>query len=273
MLQKCVHFKSHFLFRPLLRLPLPAMASSSPKRSLSVSRSTDASGECEEKAKTVVESEGAPAPKRGIFLVFEGIDRSGKSTQSEKLREWLESEGVALKSMRFPDRASGTGKVIDAYLRGKADSELDDRTVHLLFSANRHAVRAEMERVLQSGCHIICDRYTDSGTAYSLAKKAGMSREFCTRSDEGLIKPDRVIYMDLRVEDAKERGAFGEERYEREGMQKEVAAVYASIVSGSPSQYAVLDARGEVEELHAAVRAIYEQTVESCQGRALQYLR
>jgi len=75
---------------------------------------------------------------RGAFIVIEGLDKSGKSTQAARLLERIQSttadtnEAVLLK---FPDRATAIGKMIDAYLR--SESELDDHAIHLLFSANR----------------------------------------------------------------------------------------------------------------------------------------
>jgi dTMP kinase len=88
-------------------------------------------------------------PKRGAFIVIEGLDRSGKSTQAKRLVERLEKTTKA-KLVKFPseytthssmlltgmiDRSTPIGKMIDAYLRSQ--SELDDRAIHLLFSANR----------------------------------------------------------------------------------------------------------------------------------------
>jgi hypothetical protein len=78
---------------------------------------------------------GASAPVRGALIVLEGADRAGKSTQCARLVASLQASGVDAAGWRFPDRTSGCGKMIDAYL--KSQSELDDAAVHLLFSANR----------------------------------------------------------------------------------------------------------------------------------------
>lgn len=76
----------------------------------------------------------APAP-RGAFIVFEGADRAGKSTQCQMLVEHLAAAGVRAELWRFPDRTTAVGKMINAYLTSQA--EIDDAAVHLLFSANR----------------------------------------------------------------------------------------------------------------------------------------
>ena len=74
--------------------------------------------------------------KRGTFIVFEGCDRSGKTTVCQKLVGYLNSkEHGNAKFMRFPDRTTEVGSAIDGYLKGQ--KELDDHVIHLLFSANR----------------------------------------------------------------------------------------------------------------------------------------
>lgn len=83
--------------------------------------------------------------KRGTLIVFEGCDRSGKTTTCKRLVEHLNSATAPTESqnnvkhlakfMRFPDRSTEVGTAIDGYLRGQR--ELDDHVVHLLFSANR----------------------------------------------------------------------------------------------------------------------------------------
>lgn len=72
---------------------------------------------------------------RGSLIVLEGLDRCGKTSQSSKLVSHLEEKGFSVESWRFPDRTTSVGEMISAYLSNK--SHLDDRAIHLLFSANR----------------------------------------------------------------------------------------------------------------------------------------
>ncbi|KAK7687663.1 hypothetical protein QCA50_008878 [Cerrena zonata] len=88
-------------------------------------------------------------PKRGAFIVIEGLDRSGKSTQTESLIKRLEQADVSAKLIKFPDRTTPIGKMIDAYL--KSESELDDHVVHLLFSANRWELASSIIKTLEQG--------------------------------------------------------------------------------------------------------------------------
>lgn len=90
---------------------------------------------------------------RGKLIVFEGLDRSGKSTQCERLVSYLSERGVPVRHRRFPgklfqlavrperglivlaDRTTPIGQMINNYLQGQ--SEQEDHVIHLLFSANR----------------------------------------------------------------------------------------------------------------------------------------
>jgi len=87
-----------------------------------------------------------PSQPRGALLVFEGPDRSGKSTQAARLLARLQAAGHRCEGWRFPDRESESGRAIDCYLREQAGAETDDAKVHQLFSENRrekwHVLRA-----------------------------------------------------------------------------------------------------------------------------------
>lgn len=87
--------------------------------------------------------------KRGTLIVFEGCDRAGKTTQCKKLVGRLKDQNMKVKFMNFPDRTSPSGKIIDAYLKNKAN--LTDEGIHLLFSVNRWEAKNEMERELKAG--------------------------------------------------------------------------------------------------------------------------
>lgn len=78
---------------------------------------------------------GHKSDSRGALIVLEGLDRSGKTSQSSRLISYLEGLSHSVESWRFPDRNTGVGQMISSYLTNK--SQLDDHAIHLLFSANR----------------------------------------------------------------------------------------------------------------------------------------
>ncbi|KAG8580698.1 hypothetical protein GDO81_007394 [Engystomops pustulosus] len=75
------------------------------------------------------------AGRRGALIVLEGADRAGKSTQARRLVEALIEQGYKAEGMRFPERTTEIGRLVGSYLEKK--SNIEDHTVHLLFSANR----------------------------------------------------------------------------------------------------------------------------------------
>lgn len=72
---------------------------------------------------------------RGCLICLEGIDHSGKTSQAGILRDKLNENGFKTITMRFPDRTTDTGTIINSYLQNGI--EKDDHTIHLLYSANR----------------------------------------------------------------------------------------------------------------------------------------
>ena len=94
------------------------------------------------------------SPRRGLLIAFEGCDRSGKTTQCARIVKDLNaSSKTSAVGVRFPDRGTAIGGMLDAYLRGS--SEVDDRAVHLLFSANRWEKVKEMREAIEKVriCH------------------------------------------------------------------------------------------------------------------------
>lgn len=147
-----------------------------------------------------------PASKRGAFIVLEGVDRCGKTTQASLLVKHLIGIGLATIAMRFPDRTTMVGDLINQYLQSKSD--LDDRAVHLLFSANRWEAAPKLRKaLLEDKTNIVCDRYAHSGVAFSSAKPSLRDElEWCRACDVGLPAPDAVIFLDLSQEEAEQRG-------------------------------------------------------------------
>ncbi|EIE20471.1 hypothetical protein COCSUDRAFT_48524 [Coccomyxa subellipsoidea C-169] len=197
---------------------------------------------------------------RGAFLLFEGVDRCGKTTQSQRLVEYLKGKGVAAELWRFPDRYTAIGRMIDSYLSG--ETEADDAAVHLLFSANRWEKREAMLAALHAGHTLVVDRYAYSGAAFTAAKKVpGLDLEWCKAPDKGLPAPDAVIYLSMSPEAAALRGGYGKERYEKEEMQKEVSRQFALLADDT---WHTVDAAQSVKAVESQVQEIAEGAVASC---------
>ncbi|KAK1389701.1 dTMP kinase [Heracleum sosnowskyi] len=205
---------------------------------------------------------------RGALVVLEGLDRCGKTSQSTRLVNNLDELGYPAELFRFPDRNTVIGQMISSYLN--SDSQLDNHTIHLLFSANRWEKRSLMESKLQRGITLIVDRYAYSRVAFSAAK--GLDIEWCKAPDMGLLAPDLVLYLDISPEFflSSKRGGYGGERYEQLEFQKKVAQAYQVLRDDS---WKIIDANLSVEGVEEQMKSIVLDCAKTCRnGKSLSEL-
>lgn len=200
--------------------------------------------------------------KRGLFIVFEGLDRSGKSTQVEKLENYFnEMIEQPCKVFRFPDRTTEMGKTIDQILVNKksvSNGSTQDKALHLLFSANRWEVQDEIEKTLNEGIHVISDRYSFSGLAYSMAK--GLSHEWCFQPEKGLIEPDIVFFIDTNPLLCAARKGYGSEAFEKIEFQKKVLDRFLQVQDYHPHLFHFIDGSQEIEQItNSIIKKLTEQ--------------
>lgn len=212
--------------------------------------------------------------KRGAFIVIEGLDRSGKSTQASLLHnrlQDLQDAGATTPKvvlLKFPDRTTAIGKMIEAYLH--SESDLDDRAIHLLFSANRWELASTITTHLAQGTTVLADRYSFSGIAYSVRK--GLSYEWCRAPEIGLPAPDLTLFLDVSPEVAATRGGYGQERYEKEEVQKGVRQVFDKIGRAiqeddeGEGKWVVIDAGKTKEEVAEELWRAVESLANGVQG-------
>jgi dTMP kinase len=192
---------------------------------------------------------------RGKFIVFEGSDRTGKTTQSKLLFEKLKRRGVPVKRMSFPNRETESGQMIDAYLKGIQNYSAE--CIHLLFSVNRWQCIKEMECDLNNGITLIVDRYSYSGVAFSVSK--GLQLEWCKMSEKGLPKPDVILYFKGDIDSISLRDGFGSERYETLQIQRKVNEVYDKMMLDATDNnlWKLIVADGNIENISQEVEQIW----------------
>lgn len=189
------------------------------------------------------------------MIVLEGVDRSGKTTQCVQLMNNLNNRGVKTEMMRFPDRTTPIGKMIDAYLQNK--SNMEDHALHLLFSANRWEARDAMVQKLQSGITLIVDRYTYSGVVFSAQK--GLDVQWCKNPDAGLPRPDAVLFLTLPIEVSMSRGNFGNERYEKEETQRKVSSLFENVMR--EKDWKIIDATPTADKVEEQILKVVLEVV------------
>jgi dTMP kinase len=172
----------------------------------------------------------------GHIVVFEGLDQSGKQTQAEMLRDRLKQQGHKSRLVSFPDYGTSIGEEIARALQGEREYEPD--VMQLLYVANRYERKADLQRWLDGGLILVCDRYTASSVAYGEA--------------QGLDPVWLADMHDIAPETAVERKAVDRDRYERDlAMQGRVRESYArQAVAG---RWLVLDGERSKDAIAEAV--------------------
>ena len=159
----------------------------------------------------------------GYLIAFEGLDQSGKQTQAEMLRDHLKGEGRKARLLSFPDYGTSIGEEIARALQGERDYGPD--VMQLLYVANRYERKPDIQRWLDGGLMLICDRYMASSIAYGEAQ--GLDPAWLTDMQKFLPAASLTIVLDIAPETAVQRKTVDRDRYERDlAMQARVRDSY-----------------------------------------------
>ena len=195
-----------------------------------------------------------------MFITFEGIDFSGKTTQAGLAVERLVSLGRRVKFVREPGGTELSERIRSVLLE-KTRLAIDPVSEFLLFSAARaQLVREVILPSLQNGMIVVCDRFYDSTTAYQ-----GYGRDlpldgvktinrFCTAG----TTPDLTLFVDVGPEEIRQRklrAGHAPDRMERSGdtFYEKVVHGYREIAREEPGRVVVIAGNGSVEETHEAI--------------------
>ena len=187
-----------------------------------------------------------------MFITFEGIDRSGKTTQAKLLSAALGEEAVLVREPGGTPAAERIRELVK-------EDELSPISETLLFSAARaDLIERVIRPALEAGKTVIGDRYVDSTVAYQGgARGLGIDRvEELNRWLTGDLWPELTFLLDVDPAAASRRS--GElDRFEREGeaLQRAVAAAYDELARRHPERYVRLDGTRSAEEVHRDVLA------------------
>ncbi|QPG75171.1 hypothetical protein FOA43_002519 [Brettanomyces nanus] len=208
---------------------------------------------------------------RAPLIVIEGLDRTGKTTQTLRLLSHLNNEGIKNHLIKFPERTTPIGELINQYLTNKR-LELSDQSAHLLFSANRWEFQSEIvDLLIKNQTVVVLDRYVYSGVAYSSAK--GLDFQWCLSPDIGMPKPDAVIFLQSRDSTATaKREGFGKERYEIESFQNKVRAQFEKFEKDSNWHNIYVDGKS-IEQVEREIWEVAEQYITGVQDKLDRFQR
>jgi len=186
-----------------------------------------------------------------MFVTFEGLDGSGKSTQAELLRARLEADGVDIVSTREPGGTELGERLRDLVLHGGHVGPWAEALIYV--AARAQLVDEVIRPALDRGASVICDRYLDSSVAYQgVARGLGLDRmlDLNLAAIGGLV-PDRTYLLELDPGQVASRIRRHHDRLEREGddFRERAAAGYRELAQRFPQRIVVLDATRPADEL------------------------
>jgi dTMP kinase len=148
----------------------------------------------------------------GLLIAFEGLDQSGKQTQAELLRDRLKQSGRKARLVSFPDYGTSIGEEIARALAGEREYGPD--VMQLLYVANRYERKDDLQRWLDGGLILVCDRYMASSVAYGEA--FGLDPAWLVDMQKYLPLAALTIMLDITPDTAVQRKAVDRDRYERD---------------------------------------------------------
>lgn len=187
------------------------------------------------------------------FIVLEGLDGCGTTTQTALLVKKLEEKGIPVFGTNEPTSGS-IGRFIRSILQKK--ESVDPFTLALLFSADRNEHvygRDGIEKLAAEGKKVVCDRYLFSSLAY---QSLSIDYDTVARLNQYYPLPEYLFYIDLSPEECQKRmAARGEEAelFEKLELQRKIDANYKktlSLLSGSGMKTVIIDGRAPIEEIH-----------------------
>lgn len=201
----------------------------------------------------------------GLFIAFEGVDGSGKSTQVARVVSWLRDRGVDPLQLREPG-GTPLGEQVRTMLLDHASGDIAPAAEALLYAASRAELFAKVVRpALDAGRVVIADRFVDSSLAYQGAGRGLGVDAVGAANDLALegARPDVTVLVRLDIELAAQRreGAPGDaDRIEVAGNEffARVAAAYDRLAAADPRRYVVVDGAAAIDTVHAAIVAALE---------------
>jgi len=191
-----------------------------------------------------------------LFIVFEGLDGSGKSTQQQLLNDKLQSDKISSISFREPGSTVIGEKIVKIL---QSDQKLSPLSELLLFYVSRSAIIEEkIKPALENYDVVICDRYFYSSVAYQ-GYGRGMNIDFINQINDEVVKniiPDLIFYMDINWEEKKKRKGINiKDRFEKEDrvFHNKVRSGYKSMAKKDSDKWKIIDAEENVENISSFI--------------------
>ena len=205
-----------------------------------------------------------------MFITFEGVDGSGKTSQIHGLAERMRAEGLPVTVTREPGGSVGAEEIRSLLLKGEADRWSPETEILLFTAARRDHLEKTVWPALEAGEIVLCDRFVDTTRAYQGLKGPDQRAmvENLHASMIGIL-PDLTVLLDIDPDVALARSigrlasvGSGEDRMEKKGLafQHSLRAAYLEIAANEPRRVMVVSALGSPEEVASRIwRAVRER--------------
>ena len=200
-------------------------------------------------------------PNAGLFISFEGIDGSGKSTQARLLAQALRTRGLDVVLTREPGGSPGAEEIRALVLEGPPDRWSAETELLLFTAARRDHLERTIRPALAAGQIVICDRFADSTRMYQGLRGAGLRAK--VDALHALMigqEPDLTVLVDMEPNTGLARALARqghEERFEAFGadLQHAMRAGFLDLAKEQPDRFVVVNGAGSIEDVAQAVFA------------------
>ena len=205
---------------------------------------------------------------KGLFITFEGIDGSGKTTQINYFEKYLAEYGVDYVKTREPGGSRGAEEIRSLLVKGKTSRWSPETEILLFFASRRDHLEKTIMPALEAGKIVICDRFTDSSRVYQ-----GLARsEIVSKVDELHnmmidLEPNLTFILDIEPRLALKRGLArntGEDRFEDFGeeFQKKARKGFLELSEKFPTRCKVINADRDPSKISKEIINQYENLIQ-----------
>jgi dTMP kinase len=190
--------------------------------------------------------------ERGILISFEGLDASGKNTQSKMLCDSLKEKNANFEFLSFPAYSTAIGTEIKEYLLGKR--EYTPEAAHMLYAANRYEFKPTIERWISEKRIVVLNRYCESNVAYGVAD--GLARAWVEQLETKMPQSNYVFYLKISPDLSLQRKA-SRDRYETDlKFLTRVSQVYDALALDT--RWITVDADRDPEIVHYEIQKTFD---------------
>ena len=198
---------------------------------------------------------------RAKFITFEGIDGSGKSTQSIRFAAHLQQQGEEVVLTREPGGSAGAEEIRQLVLTGKTDRWSAETEILLFTAARRDHLEKTIQPALEAGKTVICDRFADSTRVYQGATRGDLRAKVDALHDIMVERePDLTFIIDMDPAVALARGlarGSGEDRFEDFGLgfQETLRHGFLALAKANPDRCVLIDGNRTPDQIASEIAA------------------